>query len=179
MKKGIMKKICMAALAIMTAAALSACSGQPTNAGSSTVEETTTAAPALTEEEYIAKTEELQTTITESMTKVQEDLANLDTEDVDGAKKLIEEMQAPFVEFAAVLAPEKFAPAQEKYKSGCEAMVEYLNICLEMMDMGAAGTEPDEADLQALTERLTTSITTVQTDLTEAMTLMADAGAAE
>lgn len=94
---------------------------------------------SLTEEEYLNKTEELAQTMTDTMTKAQEDLAKLEADDVDGAKALIEGMKAPFVEFAAVQAPEKYAAAQAKYKSGCEAMVEYLDILLDTMEMSASG----------------------------------------
>ena len=132
---------------------------------------------ALAEEEYIAKTTELGTALTETMTKAQEELAALDPSDIEGAKKLIEGMKAPFLDMAAVQAPEKYAAAQAKYKTGCEAMADYLDLCVEMMDMQAGGKTPSEAEVTELTTKLTTLLTTVQTDLTEAATLMAQASA--
>lgn len=119
---------------------------------------------ALTEEEYIAKTTELA----ESMTNVMTEAASLDASDLEGAKEFIEGLKAPFEEFAAIQAPEKYADAQAKYKSGSETMIKYLDMCVEMMDPEKAA----EADTDALMELLTT----IQTDFTEAASLMEAAG---
>ena len=134
---------------------------------------------SLTEEEYLNKTEELAQTMTDTMTKAQEDLAKLEADDVDGAKALIEGMKAPFVEFAAVQAPEKYAAAQAKYKSGCEAMVEYLDILLDTMEMSASGKTPSQEETQKLVEDMTNAITTAHNDLTEAGNLLIEAAGSE
>ena len=98
------------------------------------------------------------------MTQAQEEITTMD--DVDAAKEFIEGLKAPFVEFAGLQAPEKYVAAQAKYKSGCEAMVEYLDLCLNMMETG-------EIDTNMMTELLTT----IETDLTEGATLMSEASA--
>lgn len=118
-----------------------------------------TASTALTEEEYIAKTTELS----ESMANVMTEAASIDATDVEAAKELLEGLKAPFVEFAAIQAPEKYAEAQAKYKSGSEAMIEYLDMCIEFMD-------PDKA-ADADTDKLMELLTTIQNDFTEGAAL--------
>lgn len=191
MRKNFKKGICAMSLAAMLAASVTACGSKTTDATTAestesvTTEATTSVSvddaettvgieegEALTEDEYLAKAEELANSMVETTTKVS---SEIDPSDVEGAKKLIEELKTPFIEFADVVAPEKYADAQAKYKSGCEAMVEYLNICLEMMDMGTETETASEEDAQALTDRLTKALTAVQADFTEAATLMAGA----
>lgn len=115
------------------------------------------------EAEYIAETEKL----VDAMNAVTEKSATLDPNDLEGAKQLIEEVKAPLVEFAAVEAPERFAEAHAKYKSGCEAMVEYLDMTLDALDPEKA------ADLDM--EKFLSLIQTAEADLTEADTLMQEA----
>ncbi len=112
---------------------------------------------------YITETEKL----VDAMNAVTEKSAALDPNDLEGAKQLIEEVKAPLVEFAAVEAPERFAEAHAKYKSGCEAMVEYLDMTLEALDPEKA------ADLDM--EKFLSLIQTAEADLTEADTLMQEA----
>ncbi len=123
-----------------------------------------TASAALSEEEYVAKTTELA----ESITNVMTEAAALDADDVECAKKLIEGMKEPFVEFAAIQAPAKYADAQAKYKSGSEAMIKYLDMCIDLMDPEKAA----DADMNELMDLLTT----IQNDFTEGATLMEAAG---
>lgn len=201
MRKNLTKKICVLMTAAMLATGVTAC-GNKTDATSATTteattaeskaeettaaEETTTEAAtteaeketekaadgALTEEEYLAKAEELSQKVVDTMTKAQQDLAALDPNDAEGAKKLIEDMKAPFIEFTEVVAPEKYAEAQAKYKSGCESLIEYLDICVEMIELGASGETPTAEQTQDLTQRMTDAITAAQTDLLEGDNLM-------
>lgn len=131
------------------------------------------AGEALTEEEYEAKAAELLESMTTTMTEAQEELNTLDVNDVEGAKDFIEGLKAPFAEFAAVQAPEKYADAQVKFKSSCEAMMEYLDLCISMLDM------EEDADTAELTTQLTDLLTTLQNDLTEGLTLMGEDFAAK
>lgn len=118
---------------------------------------------ALTEEEYLTETQELVTAMNDVVTKA----GSIDPTDVEGAKQLIEDCKAPLVEFAALEAPEKYAEAHAKYKSGCEAMVEYLDMAVDAMDPEKA------ADLDM--EKMVNLIQTAQTDLMEADSLMQEA----
>lgn len=115
------------------------------------------------EAEYIAETEKL----VEAMEAVNEKATSIDPTDVEGAKQLIEEIKAPLVEFAAVEAPERFAEAHAKYKSGCEAMIEYLDMTLDAMDPEKAA----ELDI----EKYLGLVQTATDDLTEADALMQEA----
>lgn len=156
MKKNLVKRIAALMVVAVMGMSVTACGG---NGGG-----TEAASSALSEEEYIAKTNELA----ESMNNVMTEAAALDPNDVEGAKKMIEGLKAPFVEFAAIQAPEKYADAQAKYKSGSEAMVKYLDMCIDMMD-------PDKAANMDVNE-LTEILTTIQNDFTEGANLMEAAG---
>lgn len=112
---------------------------------------------ALTEEEYEAKAEELGNSLNSAMT----DAASLDPNDVDAAKEFIEGLKAPFVEFGALKAPAKYADAHAKFQSGCDAMVEYLDICIDAMDSG-------DVDM----EKMTSLLTTIQNDFTEGASML-------
>ena len=156
MKNKLVKRVAaLLAVAVMVMSVVACGGGNGTEA---------TASAALTEEEYVAKTTELA----ESMTNVMTEAASLDTSDAEAAKEFIEGLKAPFVEFASLQAPEKYAEAQAKYKSGSEAMIKYLDMMVEMLDPAKAA----EADTEALMELLTT----IQTDFTEAANLMSAAG---
>lgn len=205
MRKNFKKGMCVLAMSAMLATSVTACGGKKADATTAaettteaaaettaeeTTEETTTAAEtteeettteaeaageALTEDEYLAKAEELSQAMTDVSTKVQADLANMDPSDTEGIAKLMEELKAPFVEFAAIQAPEAYAEAQAKYKSGCDAMVDYLDIVVSAMEMEASGKTPTEEENQKLMEDMTNALTIVSTDFTEGATLMAEA----
>lgn len=130
--------------------------------------EETAAAGTLTEEEYEAKAQELANGLVTTMTEAQEKLGSLQEGDIDAAREFIDGLKAPFVEFAAVQAPEKYADAQAKFKSGCEAMVEYLDLCVDMMDEEKAA----DMDAETVTAKMTELLTKIQNDLTEASTMM-------
>ena len=156
---------------------------ETTTAAESTEAETTTeaetkaeaAGEALAEEEYLTKAEELGQAMTDVSAKVQADLASMDPYDTEGIAKLMEELKAPFVEFSAIQAPEAYAEAQAKYKSGCEAMIDYLDIIVSAMEMEASGKTPTEEETQKLMEDMTNALTIVTTDFTEGATLMEEA----
>lgn len=157
MKNKLVKRIAaLLAVAVMGMSVM-ACGGS--NGGTESA-----ASAALTEEEYIAKTNELA----ESMTNVMTEAANIDASDVEGAKKFIEGLKDPFEEFAAIQAPAKYADAQAKYKSGSEAMIKYLDMCIDLMDPDKAA----DADMNELMDLLTT----IQNDFTEGANLMEAAG---
>ncbi len=147
MRTKIVKRIvALLSVAVMSMSVV-ACGGGNKAAGADT----------LTEEEYEAKAEELGNSLNSAMT----DAASIDPNDVEAAKEFIEGLKSPFVEFGALNAPEKYADAHAKFKSGCDAMVEYLDICVKAMDSG-------EVD----TEKMTSLLTTIQTDFTEGAAML-------
>ncbi len=91
-----------------------------------------------------------------SLNTAMTDAASIDPNDVEAAKEFIEGLKDPFIEFGALNAPAKYADAHAKFKSGCDAMVEYLDICVQAMDTG-------EVDM----EKMTSLLTTIETDFTE------------
>ena len=150
MKRSLVKRIAILAAVAVLGMTAAACGGKAAETG---------AAAALTEDEYVAKTQELSQAMADAVTN---------SAAVEGAKKMIEELKTPFVEFAALTAPEKYADTQAKYKTGCEAMIEYLDMCVDMMDPEKAA----ELDM----DKLTSLLTTIQNDFTEAASLMEAAG---
>lgn len=127
-------------------------------------EETKAAEGTLTEDEYLTEAERLMTDISSSMEKLQADISQMDTTDADGFETFAEKVKAPYVELAALQAPELYAGAQAKFKSGSEAMIEYLDICVELVNPETAAS----ADSSKLTELLTV----IQNDFTEGSAIM-------
>ncbi len=146
--KMVKRIVALLSVAVMSLSVV-ACGG---GSGSKTADANT-----LTEEEYEAKAEELGNSLNSAMT----DAASIDPNDVEAAKEFIEGLKDPFVEFGALNAPAKYADAHAKFKSGCDAMVEYLDICVKAMDSG-------EVD----TEKMTSLLTTIQTDFTEGAAML-------
>ena len=120
---------------------------------------------ALTEEEY-------QTAVTElndKLTSIQTDASALDPNDPDAAKQLLEDMKAPFQDFINITPPASYADAQEKMKSGCQAMIDYLDTVNSMLE------ETDEGKLQEAANTMMEQLQTAVTDLTEGATMLSEA----
>lgn len=161
MKKNTLKRIFAALLVASMAFAMTACGDKPAE-GEGTTQGDAAAQTALTEEEYAQKFEDLQ----KSMTDLQTEAGKLDPTDAAAAKALLEKLKTPFADFAAVTAPEKFADAQAKFKSGCEAMVKYIDGMMAMME---------ETDATKQQELMTTALEDMQTaaaDIAEGTELM-------
>ncbi len=120
---------------------------------------------ALTEEEY-------QTAVTElndKLTSIQTDASALDPNDPDAAKQLLEDMKAPFQDFINITPPASYADAHEKMKSGCQAMIDYLDTVNSMLE------ETDEGKLQEAANTMMEQLQTAVTDLTEGATMLSEA----
>lgn len=164
MKKHMLKSIFAALLVASMAFSLTACGGDdktPADPGTSDVADGG-AAEALSEDDYIAAVNNLQT----EMEAVQTKMAEVDQTDVEAVKAAIEDVKKPFADLAAVVAPEKYAAAHEKIKSGCEAMIDYMDSAIKMTE----GT-PSQDDITAMTE----SLTKAATDLGEGQALIEEA----
>ncbi|MCI8526029.1 MAG: hypothetical protein HFF17_08930 [Oscillospiraceae bacterium] len=133
-------------LAAMTSA-LSACGGS---------------GDALSKEDYEAAV----TKLGEELTSVQTDAATLDPSDVDGAKKVLDDMKKPFSDFIDLVPPKDYEDAHEKMKSGCTAMIEYIDTVSGLLE------ETDETKLAEGAEKMQTALMTAMTDLSEAATMM-------
>lgn len=102
-------------MALSMALMLTACGGDDNTAdGGDENDQTVT---ALTEEEY----QQAVTDLSDKLTSIQTDAANLDPTDVDAAMKLLNDMKQPFIDFMAVTPPESYADAHAKMQSGCQA----------------------------------------------------------
>lgn len=187
MKNNFVKRIAVLAAVAVMGMSMAACGNKAEEAAANETEATETpaaeeapaaeapaeaeeapAAETLTEEEYVAKAQEASDKLVATMTNVQSDLASMDLTDIDAITEYVEGLKTPLVEFAALQAPEKYAEVQGKFKESCEALIEYFDLCIELMAPDA------DADVAELTAKTTEIMTTVQTNLTEAYTMMAE-----
>ena len=150
MRNKLVRRIALLLSVAVMSVSVVACGGGKGDAAQG--EETT-----LTEEEYEAKAEELGEKLNSAMT----DASSIDPNDVEAAKEFISGLKDPFVEFGSLKAPEKYAAAHEKFKSGGDAMVEYLDMMVTAMDSG-------DIDM----EKMTSLITTIQNDFTEGASML-------
>lgn len=91
-------------------------------------------AGTLTEQQYLDYIEEFIGILGDASDKAMKELDNLNKGDVWQAKLLLTDLKTPFVQFFEVQAPARFAQAHEHYKNGCVAMVQYLDICIQLVD---------------------------------------------
>lgn len=128
---------------------------------------------ALSEEDYKAKITEIGNKVAELTNDVNAAQTKASTDPEGAINDLIDivaEMKPLYQELADLKAPEKFAEAQKKIKSGCEASVEMLDLTVEMMELAVDPEQADKAQekLTELTEKMTEYQADAQT-LTEGL----------
>ena len=109
------------------------------------------------------------TDLSDKLTSIQTDAASLDPNDLDAAKKLLDDMKQPFVDFMAVTPPEAYTDAHVKMQSGCQAMVDYIDTLASLME------ETDATKLQQSSEKMMEYLQTAMTDLSEGSTMLTEA----
>ncbi len=155
-------KILAILMALSMALMLTACGGDDNTAdGGDENDQTVT---ALTEEEY----QQAVTDLSDKLTSIQTDAANLDPTDVDATMKLLDDMKQPFIEFMAVTPPESYADAHAKMQSGCQAMVDYIDTMASLVD------ETDAAAIQEGNAKMTESLQTAVRDLAEGGAMLSE-----
>ena len=155
-------KILAILMALSMALMLTACGGDDNTAdGGDENDQTVT---ALTEEEY----QQAVTDLSDKLTSIQTDAANLHPTDVDATMKLLDDMKQPFIEFMAVTPPESYADAHAKMQSGCQAMVDYIDTMASLVD------ETDAAAIQEGNAKMTESLQTAVRDLAEGGAMLSE-----
>lgn len=154
MKKSATKRLLAVLMAGIMAFSLAACGGK--EGGGSAADPN--APVAMTEEEYQAAVEDLGA----KMSRLQEGV-NAAENDPEAAKKILEEVKATLTEFMELNPPESYAEGHAKIESGCEALIEVLDIALEITEMDM--TSPDM-------DKLTEKLTRMQEKMTEGSTAM-------
>ena len=155
-------KILAILMALSMALMLTACGGDDNTAdGGDENDQTVT---ALTEEEY----QQAVTDLSDKLTSIQPDAANLDPTDVDATMKLLDDMKQPFIDFMAVTPPESYADAHAKMQSGCQAMVDYIDTMASLVD------ETDAAAIQEGNAKMTESLQTAVRDLAEGGAMLSE-----
>lgn len=117
---------------------------------------------ALTEQEY----QDAVTKLGEEMSQIQEDANGIDATDVDAAKELLDSMKQPLQDFMNVTPPESYADAHEKMKSGCQAMIDYLDTAASMLG------ETDTTKLNEAATKMQEQMTTAINDLAEGSAML-------
>ena len=152
-------------LALTMMLSLAACGNGNQNNDSSNNSDGDQQPVALTEEEYQQAVIDLGDKVNEAA-----DAANsLDPNDPEAAKQVLADMKAPFVEFMAITPPEAYAAAHEKLQTGCQAMIDYIDLVTSLIDE----TDPSKiADAQTTMVEL---LQTVTNSFTEGSQLLAEA----
>ncbi len=63
-----------------------------------------------------------------------DNLSNINSKDVEQAKKTLEESKKAFSDFLDITPPKQYAEAHEKIKSGCKSMVDIIEQSSEALD---------------------------------------------
>lgn len=155
MKKNLLKKISVAAAALILSLSMVACGGNKVSA-----------------DDYKAKVTEIYQTIeTESQTYA----SSLNPNDIEGmvstTKEFVEKMKPYYEQLAALEAPEEFADEQAKIKAGAEASSEMLDLSVELMELegdpdAAAKAQDKLTDLQTKMTNLQQTVGDFQTAIT-------------
>lgn len=111
----------------------------------------------LSEEEYMQKMED----VAAAMVELQSSAEN--TTDEEAAKQLLEDLKVQFNDLAQLNAPDAYKDAQEKIKSGSEAMIKYIDLALRAAD----GEEISADEQSEMMEYITTAMTDLQAGMTE------------
>lgn len=120
---------------------------------------------ALTEEEYQQAVIDLGDKVTEASNAA----ASLDPNDPEAAKQVLADMKAPFVEFMAITPPEAYAAAHEKLQTGCQAMIDYIDLVTSLID------ETDPSKIADAQPQMMELLQTVTDSFTEGSQLLAEA----
>lgn len=121
---------------------------------------------AMTEAEYI----ETLDMLSDEIYTLQAKTDMIDADDTEGAKAHIEELKAPFNSFAAIdNPPGDFADGHAKIQSGCQAIVEYLDLVKDIVG------ETDEDKLASAAERMTDKLSFAMEQLREGTGMVEEA----
>ncbi len=169
-KSNSLKRIFTGIVALCMVFSLSACGGNDSNNSNNAGNASKSSASeskqtALSKEDYQASFTELAT----ELESIQSEAANIDTTDVDAAKKLLEDLKQPFSDFMSQVPPAEYEEAHQKITSGCQAMIDYIDACSALVG------ETDATKIQESTQTLTGYLQTAVTDLMEGSELLASA----
>lgn len=154
MKNNMTKRLLAALMAAAMLLGMAAC-GKPADGGTAQ-DGGQQATTALTKDEYKQAFQDMS----KSLEDIQTNATNVDMNDPEAAKAVLEEMKGPLNDFIAVTPPEEYKDAHAKLKSGCEAMVGFVDSVLGMVG------ETDQAKLKTAGEEMQTYLTTAITDIT-------------
>lgn len=121
----------------------------------------------LTKEQY----QEAVTKLTQDFADIQAKATDLDVNDKDAATKLLTELKKPLEDFKNVKAPKEFDEGHAKMQSGCQAMLDYLDIVID-----AAGSDDPTSKLTESSTKIQEKVTAAVTDMSEGAQLLTKAG---
>lgn len=161
MKNGMGKRLSALLLAAAMVFSLAAC-------GLDSKQEEDTAS-GLTKEEYQQAVQTLSTEISE----IQDRASEIDGTDVEQTKELLDELKTPLQDFMAIDPPESYAAGHAKLKSGCQSLIEYIDLLVDALG------ETDQTALQESSEQMQTLMESAVADLQEGAQLLDDADSQE
>lgn len=161
MKNGMGKRLSALLLASVMFFSLAAC-------GADNKQEEDTAS-GLTKEEYQQAVQTLSTEISE----IQDRASEIDGTDVEQTKELLDELKTPLQDFMAIDPPESYAAGHAKLKSGCQSLIEYIDLLVDALG------ETDQTALQESSEQMQTLMESAVADLQEGAQLLDDADSQE
>lgn len=199
------KKILTLIIACAIAASMAACnSGTPSSSSSAassapaSSSEASSSAPASSSEASSASSDASsaaagdiapltaeEEAYVENVSKLMESMQNLQNlqaeaqqaTDAAAVTAVMDKAKKPFQDFAALEAPGRFVPAQEKFKTGCESIVAYFDMTVEMTSL-----KPEELTAEKQQEyvtKMTETLTAAQNDLMAGATLADEVTPAE
>lgn len=161
MKNGMVKRLSALLLAAAMVFSLAAC-------GADSKQEEDTAS-GMTKEEYQQAVQTLSTEIGE----IQDRASEIDGTDAEQAKDLLDELKTPLQDFMAIDPPESYAAGHEKLQSGCQSLIEYIDLLVDTIG------ETDQTALQESSEQMQTLMESAVADLQEGAQLLDDADSQE
>lgn len=157
MKKKTSRSLLALLLVCVMAISLAACGKKDNSTG------------ALTKEQYQEAVTNLMKDFSDIQTKV-----NNGTDiiaDKEAAVQLLKELKTPLENFKAIQAPKEYEEGHAKLQSGCQAMIDYLDIVIE-----AANADDPASKLTENAEAVQEKMLAAVTDMTEGSKLLTEAG---
>lgn len=161
MKNGMVKRLSALLLAAAMVVSLAAC-------GADGKQEEDTAS-GMTKQEYQQAVQTLSTEISD----IQDRASEIDGTDAEQTKDLLDELKTPLQDFMAIDPPESYAAGHEKLQSGCQSLIEYIDLLADALG------ETDQTALQESSEQMQTLMESAVADLQEGAQLLDDADSQE
>ena len=124
---------------------------------------------------YLLRLESLVESLESIQIKADVIMGQIEEKDFLAAKKALQELKPPLIKFMAVEAPDNLAPAHEKMKIACQAMIDYLDDLGQVCDIYASGREATEEEKASFNAKISELSEKYMTNLSEAFSMINEA----